>query len=212
MLFKTRAFRMSNRVGISLGWNCYSAVKAVEMGIRSRKADGYMTCPFDEALTNYPGIVKCIRDDFNSFFDLELFEVPQTNPYCKGDTLIRNTKYKFVFNHESPGHGDLWQKEGWPGGRKHFILNSYEKFKERYEKRIQNFKSYLVSGKEITFVITRPNPIDTADLDKVLQEKYPSLSYRVVYLDLERGAEHYINHLRIMGFSDTDPEIQRLKI
>jgi hypothetical protein len=203
---------MDTIVAISLGWNCYSAAKAVEMGIRSRKADGYTTCPFDEALTNYPGIVECIRDDFNSFFDLELFEVPQTNPYCKGDTLIRNTKYNFVFNHESPGHGDLWQKEGWPGGQKHFILNSYEKFKERYEKRIQNFKSYLVSGKEITFVITRPNPSDTVELDKVLKEKYPSLSYKIIYLDLERGAEHYINHLRIMGFSDTDPEIQRLNI
>lgn len=202
---------MDNTIGISLGWNCYSAVKAVELGIRSRKADGYTTCPFDEALTNYPGVVECIRDDFNSFFDLELFEVPQTNPYCKGDILVRNTKYNFVFNHESPGHADLWRTEGWPGGPAHFISNSYEKFKERYEKRIQNFKLYLLSGKQIIFIITRPNPIDTGELDKVLQEKYPSLLYKILYLDLERDAEHYINHLRIMGFSDTHPEIQRLK-
>lgn len=203
---------MNSTIGISLGWNCYSAVKAVEMGIRSRKADGYMTCPFDEALTNYPGIIECIRDDFASFFDLEIFEVSDTNPYCTGDTLIRNTKYNFVFNHESPNHANLWQSEKWPGGRGHFVLNSFEKFKERYEKRIQNFRNYLNSEKEITFIITRPNPIDTAELDKILKEKYPQLSYKIIYLDLERGAEHYINHLRIMGFSDDDPEIQRINI
>jgi hypothetical protein len=203
---------MSDRIGISLGWNCYSATKAVEMGIRSRKANGYMTCPFDEALTNYHGIVECIKDDFNHFFDLELFEVPNTSPYCSGDTLIRNTKYNFVFNHESPGHANLWQTEGWPGGREHFISNSYKNFKERYEKRIQNFKSYLLSGKEITFILTRPTPIDTAELDNVLKDKYPSLSYSIVYLDLQKDVEHYVDHLRIMGFSDTHEEIQRLNI
>ena len=205
--------RMGDAIGISLGWNCYSAVKAVEMGIRSRKADGYTTCPFDEALTNYPGIVECIRDDFSEFFDLEMCEVPDTNPYCTGESLIRNKKYRFVFNHESPGHGvDLWRIEQWPGGRGHFVYNSFEKFKERYERRIQNFRNYLLSGKEVTFVITRPNPIDTADLDAVLKEKYPQLSYKIVYLDLERVTEHYINHLRIMGFSDNYPEIQRVNI
>ena len=203
---------MEDTIGISIGWNCYSAVKGVEMGIRSRKADGYTTCPFDEVLTNYPGIVECIRDDFSNFFDLEIFEVSHMNPYCTGDTLIRNTKYNFVFNHESPGHANLWQTERWPGGRGHFVLNSFEKFKERYEKRIQNFRNYLLSGKQITFILTRPNPVDTAELDNVLKEKYPELIYKIIYLDLERGPEHYINHLRIMGLSDTDPEIQRISL
>ena len=200
---------MQSSIGISLGWNCYSAIKGVEMGIRSRKADGYTTCPFDECLTNYPGIVECIRDDFASFFELELFKVPDTSPYCTGDTLIRNTKYKFVFNHESPGHGDLWESQKWPGGINHFVENSFEKFKERYSKRIENFRAYLNSGKSIIFLITRPYPLEMAEIDNVLEEKYPDLNYKIMYLDLQKEPEHFTEHLRIMGFSDTDPEVQR---
>ena len=41
-----------NQVGISLGWNCNSASYGVDNGIRKRKIDGYMTCPFDEMVTN----------------------------------------------------------------------------------------------------------------------------------------------------------------
>ena len=29
---------------------------------------------------------------------------------------IYNTYYDFAFNHESPGHGRLWESEKWPGG------------------------------------------------------------------------------------------------
>ena len=171
--------RMSKTIGISLGWNCYSAAKGVEMGIRSRKADGYTTCPFDEALTNYPGIVECIRDDFASFFELELFKVSVTSPYCTGVTLTRRSKDKFVFNHESPGHSDLWRTEGWPGGINHFVANSFEKFKERYTNRINNFRRYLNSGENITFLLTLPYPIDTIYLETVLEEKYHDLNYLV---------------------------------
>jgi hypothetical protein len=203
---------MNNAIGISLGWNCYSAAKGVEMGIRSRKANGYNTCPFDELLTNYPGVVECIRDDFSGFLDLkylELFKVSDKSPYCTGDTLIRNTKYKFVFNHESPGHAGLWQSEGWPGGINHFVANSFEKFKERYEKRIENFRNYLNSGESVIFLLTRPYPVEMSEPDTVLAEKYPNLTYKVIYLDLQREPEHFIRHLEIMGFSYTDPEVKR---
>ena len=41
-----------NNVCISLGWNCHSAVHSVNTGLRSRKIDGYKTCPFDEMVSN----------------------------------------------------------------------------------------------------------------------------------------------------------------
>ena len=47
------------------------------------------------------------------------------------------------------------------------------------------------------------------ELDTVLAEKYPNLTYKVVYLDLQRESEHFIRHLEIMGFSYTDPEVNR---
>jgi hypothetical protein len=43
--------------GISLGWNCSSAVYGVSSGIRNTKQNGYKTCPFDGMITNYKGIV-----------------------------------------------------------------------------------------------------------------------------------------------------------
>jgi hypothetical protein len=47
------------------------------------------------------------------------------------------------------------------------------------------------------------------ELDTVLAEKYPNLTYKVIYLDLERESEHFVRHLEIMGFSHTDSEIKR---
>jgi len=204
-----------NSIGISIGWNCYSAIKGVDMGIRNIRSEGYKTCPFDEAITNYTGIVQCIKDDFKYFLDLdyiELFKVSEECPYCTGDILIRNTKYNFVFNHESPGHANLWQIQGWAGGKDHFISNSFYNFKERYSMRIENFRNYLTSGNEIVFLLTRSYPSETLELDNVLRDKYPNLLYRVVYLDLQLGSEHYKKHLsQIMGLPDTDMEIIRIK-
>ena len=55
---------------ISLGWNCESAVKGVSMGIRNKKANGYTTCPFDECITNYNGVIECLKDDFKYFVEV----------------------------------------------------------------------------------------------------------------------------------------------
>ena len=99
---------MSSRVGISLGWNCYSAMHSVEHGIRARKETGYKTCPFDTMISNFDGIVECIKDDFAYFTDEKYLYINATNP---ADPCIMNLKYRFGFNHESPGHADLYIKE-----------------------------------------------------------------------------------------------------
>jgi len=56
-------------VGISLGWNCEGASRSVDMGIRGIRANGYTTCPFDEMLTNYEGLILCLKEDFKYFCD-----------------------------------------------------------------------------------------------------------------------------------------------
>lgn len=96
-------------VGISLGWNCHSAMHGVEHGIRGRKQTGYKTCPFDTMISNFDGIVECIKDDFAYFTDEKyLYIKTATNPL---DTCIMHLKYRFGFNHETPGHADLYIKE-----------------------------------------------------------------------------------------------------
>jgi len=185
-------------IGISLGWNCYSAIKGTELGLRGLKASGYTTCPFDQALTNYTGVVECIKDDFARFFDIEIKEVSEESLYCSGDTLIWNPHYKFLFNHESPGHANLWHTQEWPGGKAHYITNDFAKFKERYSRRIDSFRSYLTSGEPVVFLITRPDG-DLQDLHQAMKERYPDLDYTIHRFDLELGADHYYDHLALMG-------------
>jgi hypothetical protein len=54
-------------IGISLGWNCYPAMYGVGNNLRGKKENGYKTCPFDECVSNYDGIIKCLNDDFKFF-------------------------------------------------------------------------------------------------------------------------------------------------
>ncbi len=189
---------MTESIGISLGWNCYSASHSVSIGLRSTKADGYNTCPFDEALTNYDGVIACIRDDFKHFMDVELIDTPDDSQYMSNETILYNPHYKFIFNHESPGHANLWKTQQWAGGRAHYITDNYMLFKERYSRRIRNFRDYLNSGKHIDFIVTKEDEnIDKLDL--VLRERYPDLKYTIHRFDLELGKEHYYEHLRLMG-------------
>lgn len=147
-------------IGISLGHNCFSASQGVSMGLRMRKSDGYTTCPFDEMNSTYTGVVQCLREDFKDFTNpayLQLVTHPAECRYYPGETLIYNTKYGFIFNHESPGHADLYRTQAWPGGITHFVDNTFENFRERYDRRIQNFRSYLAGTDPITFLITAPS-------------------------------------------------------
>ena len=114
-------------VGISLGWRCEATYLGIAFGIRNTKINGYNTCPFDIGVTNYIGVCKCIEDDFKYFLDLKYLELRQ-EPKMKihlGDNQtedqywIYNTYYNFAFNHESPGHGNLYINENWPNGVNH---------------------------------------------------------------------------------------------
>jgi hypothetical protein len=44
--------------GVSLGWNCSSAVSGVTLELRKTKGNEYETCPFDKIITNYQGIIE----------------------------------------------------------------------------------------------------------------------------------------------------------
>jgi hypothetical protein len=194
--------------GISLGWNCKSATHGVSNGIRKTKAMGYKTCPFDEMVTNYQGIIQCIEDDFKYFCDPDYLKII----IKPNEDSVINTKYKFNYNHESPGHADLYIKERWPKGRNHFVMNNYEEFIIRYTNRINNFREYLNSGKKINFIITRPNTSkeDLLDLTNVLKKKYPLLEFDYKILDDDK--EFYITHMLALGIDKDDDEIKRLKI
>jgi GDP-D-mannose dehydratase len=45
--------------------------------------------------------------------------------------MIYNKKYNFIFNHESPGHANLFVSQNWTKGINHYIMNDYEEFINR---------------------------------------------------------------------------------
>lgn len=205
--------------GMSLGWNCHSAGFGVENRIRSTAQCGYKTCVFDIMCSNYQGMIQAIKDDFKYLCDvnyLELIKIPKEsrwmNTHGDGDMIIYNSKYKFLFVHESPGHANLYIDEKWEKGINHFVMNNYEEFIKRYNRRIQNTLNLLNSGKHITFILTRPNTTfyDLNDLNDMLVDKYPALSYNIIILDVDKQLVY--DHLINMKIDKEDPEIKRLGI
>jgi hypothetical protein len=158
-------------------------------------------------ISNYPGIVECIRDDFKYFCDPDYLTLIETTdvPY------IYNTKYKFLFNHESPGHADLYITQKWPGGKNHYIIDNYKYFIERYNRRIQSFREYLSCPTNfITFILFRYNTrqSDLTELHDALRLHYPHLSYYIMPLFINN--EKVRNVLRMMRFEEDHPEMDRL--
>jgi hypothetical protein len=166
-------------VGISLGWNCAAARGGVTLGLRKRKKEGYKTCPFDIMNSNIPGIIQCIEEDFAHFLDsayLKLVDIPTTEKYHSADTLIMNTRYGFIFNHESPGHANLYITEQWAGGKEHFVKNDFLEFKKRYSSRIQNFIDYMNSGNTIRFLMNYPHT-EYRGIEDCIKKAYPAVSF-----------------------------------
>lgn len=176
-----------NQQAISLGWRCESAQIGVSLGLRSTKSEGYNTCPFDLHNSNYLGVIECIKDDFKYLTDPKYLKLIE-GTFCSEhfemhqspvkEYHIVNTYYGFAYNHESPGHGNLYLTENWMGGINHFVDNNFEKFIERYNSRINNFRNYLASGDKINFILMRYNSIPN-ELCKAIEEKHPNLNFEI---------------------------------
>ena len=145
-------------------------------------------------ITNYEGLIDCINDDFKYFCDtnyLKVITITDKFDYLNlplNSTMIVNTKYNFLFNHESSDHNNLWKTEGWEKGQFHFEMDNFHEFIKRYERRIQNFKNYLNSGYEISFIISKiNNTLETnIKLNDTIKQKYPNLNYKFILLEEER--------------------------
>ena len=175
-----------SEIAISLGWRCETAQIGVNSGIRGIRNDGYKTGPFDLLNTNYIGVCKCIEDDFKYFTDPNYLELVE-GTFCsehfsmhkkpKKEFQIINKYYGFIFNHESPGHGNLYIDEKWSGGINHFVDNNFKRFIERYDSRIENFRNYLKYDK-VNFLLMRYNSIPT-ELCKIITDKYTNLNFEI---------------------------------
>jgi len=167
------------------------------------KETGYNTCPFDIMMSNYKGVIECIKDDFAFFCDPNYLELKTM--YGTNEKWIYNKKYRFLFNHESPGHANLYISQCWELGSNHFVVNNYEHFITRYQNRINNFKNYLNSGNRITFVLHRynNNMNDLNELVETIRIKYPNLTFQFKLLQ-DTNYERIYCHQLMMGINDDD--------
>lgn len=221
-----------NREGISLGWNCSAAQEGLALGLRKTKSNGYETCPFDMMISNYVGLCKCIEDDFKYFCDpnyLELRDAPEMGKHIPnqkdGEKWVYNTYYNFVFNHESPYHGNLYQNERWSGPF-HFVENNFENFIKRYTKRIDSFRKYLNGDNIIDFILVRYNSVPN-ELVSILKEKHPNLKFKIHTISrftknnighlhkctIDGGIDYETDYLKYMGITEEThlSELERYK-
>jgi hypothetical protein len=195
---------------ISLGWDCGPAMHGVSHGLRATKEQGYNTCPFDLMNSNYQGVIECIRDDFKYFCDpkyLRLINIPENYfkilGYHAGAKLIVNTKYKFIFNHESPNHGDLHLHENWKNGAYTYCDDNFKEFIIRYQNRINNFREYVNSGIHIHFIIAKvANYFDNQTLIQAITEKYPQCKFSICEL-IESESDRITIFHECMEFMNT---------
>uniref|UniRef100_A0A6C0AFQ8 Uncharacterized protein n=1 Tax=viral metagenome TaxID=1070528 RepID=A0A6C0AFQ8_9ZZZZ len=206
---------MLDFIGVSLGFTCVSAVFGVNKKIRSTKKDGYNTCVFDTMISNYEGIIDCINNDFEGFCDPNNLELININtdyaiyPHWEqplNEQWVYNKKYKFLFNHESPGHANLYLTQQWES-IDYYIKNNFENFIIKYNKRINNFRNYINSGKFIIFIINKYDN-NVYELERTLFLKYPKLNFKIITVicNIRDTEIFHRNILRMMKFENNEIE------
>jgi hypothetical protein len=155
---------------ISLGNNCAPRTY-ISRELNLSKKNGYNTCPFDLCITPFESLYNCIETDFEYFFD-DLRLIPWE---CAENGTVKNAimnKYNMIFNHEGSSHSHLF-KDG-KNDDLFYTRNNFEKFKERYSARIDNFRNYITNDyiTDITFVIKIENKCNLGVLTHLLKEKY----------------------------------------
>jgi hypothetical protein len=195
------------KIPVSLGFLCDSRTH-IKNQYNLSKDNGYKTCPFDIMMSNYKGVIDCFKDDFEGFCDPKYIELK--NIHGSGESWIYNNKYRFLFNHESPGHTrDTTSRSN----LNHYIDNNYENFITRYRQRISNFRNYLNSGIHIIFVLFRynNNSNDLTELNDIIRVKYPNLSFEFDLLQYAPffntralQVERLYSHELMMGINDDD--------
>ena len=187
-------------IGLSLGYKCTSTIYAHTKGHRPLKKDGYKTCVFDLMLSNTTGVIQCIKDDFKDFCNLEYLTFQLVD---KREMQIYNKKYRFLFNHESAPGRDEDKTIKWSSNTM-YSDNNFEKFIERYNRRIQNFRDYLNSGQFVVFYLDTPFR-DVSPLEQTISTAYPNLKFRINVVSM-CDPVYSIAFLTNMGFREDEEE------
>lgn len=113
---------------ISLGTNCFVRRIFTEYGLKPKKKQGELSCPFDLCHMSVKSVAEILENNFYDFTD-------NITAYGDENTTLRwfNKKYSIGFNHDTT-----------------LTLNE---FKERYQKRIENFRNISHNAKFLTYAM-----------------------------------------------------------
>ena len=109
--------------------------------------------------------------------------------YENNNELYIVNEYGMGFNHESPGHANLYNTENWLGGKDHFVNDNYKEFINRYERRIQNFKNYI-NNNSVLFIIENTED-DLNKIINIIKLKYPFLNFKILHTRNNVIINHY---------------------
>ena len=156
-------------------------------------------------ISDYAGLIECITEDFKDFCNTDYLALaPHTE-----EKLIKHLKYNFYFNHESPGHANLYLTEQCEFGGTHFTENNYQRFIKRYQARINNFRNYLNDpNNELLFIVERYNS-PPVELEEAIAKTYPNLKFQIAWISSRSDPweEKHINTV----YPENHPERLRFK-
>ena len=148
---------------ISLGCDCFTRAFTTVTGLKPRKADGELSMPFDLSWSSTEALVHNLRTDFKDYFDNIVYDNENGN--------YMNNKYIMRFNHDTDCENT---KEG------------YEKLKQRYESRIQNFRECLKSDNYLLFIYNAPpnTEHECNEIFDIISSKILNQNFKLIILDM----------------------------
>lgn len=137
---------------ISLGYACMTRAFLTQLNLVPSKANGRKSMIFDLMPNPTTVIAQCIRENFNGYFDDIAFEYHPINH----QSYWHNKKLDVYYVHDRD------------------CKNNFNKFKKRYEKRIDNFREALNNSK-FTYFVHVPKSFENNSLDEDINNLYTEL-------------------------------------
>lgn len=117
---------------ICLGSNCYPRKMLSRIGIKPRKKEGELSCPFDLCITEVHNIAQILENNFSDYLENITYIAPKTNN--NKSFIYRNTKYNINYIHDC-------------------CLKNVDEVKNRYKKRIENFTKLSETQPRIAYLL-----------------------------------------------------------
>ena len=164
---------------VSLGCHCFPRVCSAMLGLKKRRSEGEPSGPFDFGLFPMPMVRHMIESDFEGMTDPANLLV---RPDVFGPPVFCDKRYPIgSYAHEMPPVTDI-----------DFVGDNFRLFIERYNRRINNFRTVMQTKAQVLLFMCATNlvppwynPISYADFEAIyttLQKRYPNTALRLVVI------------------------------